>query len=92
MTLTASKLRRILSYNRTTGIFKWRERLSNRIRIDSIAGDENHVSGMRRIGIDGVSYFAQMLAVLHVTGKLPKKVIFKNGVRSDTRWRNLSAA
>jgi hypothetical protein len=87
--LTASKLRKLLSYSKSTGTFRWRERLSNCVHVGDIAGDSNHVSGMRRIGIDGVSYFAQMLAVLHVTGKLPKKVIFKNGVRSDTRWRNL---
>jgi hypothetical protein len=90
--LTASKLRRLLSYNKSSGVLRWRERLSNCVHVGDIAGDSNHVSGMRRIGIDGASYFASHLAVLHVTGKLPKKVFFKNGVRLDTRWRNLRTA
>jgi hypothetical protein len=86
--ITAEKLRRLL-----TGHFRWRVRRSNRIRVGDIAGDANHVGGARRIGIFGRSYLAHHLAVLHVTGKFPvHRVAFRNGLRSDSRWRNLKVA
>jgi hypothetical protein len=90
--LTASKLRQVISYNKSTGVMRWRERTSNRIRVGGEAGSKR-TDGFRKIVIGGKSYLAHLLCVLHVTGKLPDgKVIFKNGDRSDTRWRNIRAA
>jgi hypothetical protein len=74
-------------------MFRWLVSTSNRVRVGDIAGDSNHIGGARRIGIFGKSYLAHMLAVLHVTGRFPTKpVAFRNGLRSDTRWRNLRTA
>jgi hypothetical protein len=90
--ITASRLRDVLSYNRATGILKWRERTSNRIRIDAEAGSKRR-DGFRKIVIDGRSYLAHMLCVLHATGQWPPKPVkFNNGDRSDCRWRNLRTA
>jgi HNH endonuclease len=88
--LTASRLRKTLSYSKATGLFRWLVRHSNRVRVGDIAGDANHVGGARRIGIFGRSYLAHHLAVLYVTGRWPaNNVAFRNGIRSDCRWRNL---
>jgi hypothetical protein len=87
--LTASRLRKLLTYDRATGLFHWLVRPSKRIRVGSIAGSKRR-DGFIKIGIDKKSYLAQRLAVLHVTGKLPEgRIIFKSGDRSDARWRNL---
>jgi hypothetical protein len=41
MNLTASRLRKLLSYDKTTGLFRWLVRTSNRIRIGGIAGSRH---------------------------------------------------
>jgi hypothetical protein len=90
--ITASRLRQALSYDRKTGLFRWRERTSNRIRIGDIAGC-TRADGFRKIAVDGVSYLTNRLAVLHVTGRMPaNNVTRRNGNRSDDRLRNLRAA
>lgn len=90
--ITAERLRQVISYNKTTGLLRWRERTSNRIRVGSEAGSKR-TDGFRKVVIDGKSYLAHLLCVLHVTGKLPDgKVIFKNDDRTDCRWRNLRPA
>jgi len=90
--LTASRLRKLLSYNRASGIMRWRVRLSNRVSVGDIAGSK-HAGGARKIAIAGESYLAHRLAVLHVTGRWPANdVTHKNHNRSDDRWRNLRAA
>jgi hypothetical protein len=90
--ITAERLRKLLSYNKATGIFRWLVRTSNRVRVGSEAGSARS-DGFRKIAIDGKSYLSNRLAVLHTTGRWPaSNVIQKNGNRSDTRWRNLRVA
>jgi hypothetical protein len=90
--LTASRLRKLLSFEKSTGLFFWRVRTSNRIRVGDVAGSQRF-DGFRKIVIDGISYVAQRLAVLHVTGDWPaNNVIFRNGNREDNRWINIRAA
>jgi HNH endonuclease len=86
--LTASRLRKLLSYNRATGVFRWLVRPAKRILVDSVAGSKRR-DGFIKIGIDEKSYLAHHLAVLHVTGRWPNRVAFRNLDRNDTRWRNL---
>jgi hypothetical protein len=90
--ITASRLRKLLSYEPATGLLRWRERTSNRVRVGSVAGSKR-ADGYRKIAIDGISYVAQRLAVLHQTGEWPaSSVVFGNGNRADNRWRNLRPA
>jgi hypothetical protein len=92
MTLIAERLRSLISYNRASGVMHWRVRLSNRVAVGSEAGSARS-DGFRKVVIDGKSYLAHLLCFLYVTGKLPEgRVIFKNGQRADTRWRNLRTA
>jgi hypothetical protein len=87
--LTASRLRRLISYDGASGIMRWRVRLSNRVRVGDLAGSVNEI-GYRIIQIARQKFGAHRIAVLHVTGRWPtKNVFFKNGDKSDCRWKNL---
>jgi hypothetical protein len=90
--ITASRLRRLLSYSKSTGLLRWRESLSPRVRVGSVAGSVSEI-GLRIVQIAGRKYLGHRIAVLHVSGKWPAHNIkFKNGDKSDTRWRNLKFA
>ena len=82
-----SEMKRILSYNSGTGYFVWKRPYIGKRR--GVAGNKGK-DGYVRIGVDKKLYLAHRLAFLYMTGNLPdKKVIHKNGDRSDNRWENL---
>jgi hypothetical protein len=90
--ITAERLRDVLAYEKSTGVFRWRVRTSNRINIGDVAGSK-HRDGFRKIAVDGVSYLGQRLAVLHVTGSWPEQNVTRRNLdRSDNSWRNIRAA
>jgi hypothetical protein len=89
--LTASTLRKLLSYSKSTGLFRWRVRTSNRIRVGSMAGtvDANDYTVIK---IAGKRYYAARLATLAMTGERPaNNVTYRNGQRSDNQWINIRA-
>ena len=90
--LTAKRLRNILSYAPTTGIFRWKVSASSRAPVGSIAGAKNG-RGYHQIRIGGRPYSASRLAWFYMTGKWPNSEIsYLNGKPSDTRWANLREA
>jgi HNH endonuclease len=90
--LTASRLRDVLAFEKSTGLFRWRERTSNRINVGDVAGSRRS-DGFRKIVVDGRSYLSNRLAFLAVTGRWPERAVtHRNGIRSDTRWRNIRGA
>jgi HNH endonuclease len=90
--LTAKRLRKVLSYAPTTGIFRWKVTASSRAPVGAIAGAKN-ARGYRQIRIGGRPYSASRLAWLYMTGKWPNSEIsYLNGQPSDTRWANLREA
>ena len=90
--LTASRLRKVLSYAPRTGIFRWKVSASTRAPVGTIAGTKNG-RGYRQIRIDGRPYSASRIAWLYMTGKWPNSEIgYINGKPSDTRWANLQEA
>lgn len=87
--LTAERLREILDYNSETGVFIWKERLSQGSKTRTVAGGVG-VAGYSRIGIFGRRYTSHRLAWLHVYGEWPKfEVDHINGDRTDNRICNL---
>jgi hypothetical protein len=87
--ITASRLRYLLSYNKASGILKWKVSLSHRTRVGDIAGSIN-ADGLRIVQIAGRKYVGHRLCILFVTGRWPtKNVFFKNGDKSDCRYHNL---
>jgi HNH endonuclease len=90
--LTAKRLRKVLSYAPTTGIFRWKVNASSRASVGAIAGAKNG-RGYHQIRIGGRPYSASRLAWLYMTGKWPNSEIsYINGKPSDTRWVNLREA
>jgi HNH endonuclease len=90
--LTAKRLRDVLSYAPTTGIFRWKVSASSRAPVGAIAGAKNG-RGYHQIRIGGRPYSASRLAWLYMTGKWPNSEIsYINGKPSDTRWANLRKA
>ena len=82
----------LLSYDPTTGVFRWLVSRRSGVKAGSIAGSYND-QGYRRIKIDGKHYRENRLAWLIMTGKWPEhEVDHVNGVRDDNRWVNLRHA
>ena len=71
--LTTNRLRRLLSYEPATGLFRWLVRPSNRVNIGDIAGTID-AAGYVVIKIAGQRYYANRLAVLYVTGERKGRV------------------
>jgi len=87
--LTAKRLRKVLSYTPTTGIFRWKVSAGSRAPGGAMAGAKNG-RGYHQIRVGGRPYSASRLAWLYMTGKWPNSEIsYINGKPSDTRWANL---
>lgn len=89
MTISADRLRDILSYESETGLFHWR-RAWGRRRMGVPAGCFDKRGGYIVIGIDRVVYQAHRLAWLYVHGEMPDGLIdHRNGDGTDNRLSNL---
>lgn len=87
--LTAERLRELVSYDPETGIFTRLVRVARRVRVGDVAGAVNK-QGYVSFAIDGKTYSAQRLAWLYVHGKWPDACIdHLNGIRHDNRFANL---
>lgn len=93
--LTAQRLRELLEYDPTTGVFRWRNDAGcgGRIPAGAAAGGVNKVHGYANIHMDGTLYRAHRLAWLYMTGEWTKHEIDHiNRQRADNRWSNLREA
>jgi hypothetical protein len=86
------KLRKILSYDPETGVFRWKVYRHATVGIGSIAGTVNK-RGYVMIGTGGRVYQAHRLAWYYVTGLWPEHEIdHRNHVKTDNRFANLREA
>lgn len=89
--LTAEKLRSLLAYDASTGVFTWLV-THHRIVAGDIAG-QGHPEGYWQITIEGRKYLAHRLAWLYVHGEWPKgELDHENLDRCDNRLGNLRPA
>ena len=88
--LTAARLRELLVYDPTTGIFtRSASVIGPGRKVGRVAGSDNG-QGYIKLAVDGRFYRAHRLAFLYMTGSWPLgEVDHINGVRSDNRWGNL---
>lgn len=90
--LTQERLRQLLDYDPETGLFRWKNPTSVRVKVGDVA-DTLNSEGYLRVGIDGKRYRAHRLAHLYMTGEFPENdVDHINGIRTDNRWSNLRPA
>jgi hypothetical protein len=86
--LTVERLKYRLTYEPSSGIFRWNNAPSGR-KSGEIAGSR-HRKGYCQIMIDGKPYLAHRLAWLYVHGRWPKDQIdHKNGVKDFNPITNL---
>jgi len=86
--LTVDRVKELLSYDRDTGSFRWKD-YCNRREEGAVAGNLKP-NGYRRIQIDGNSYLASRLVWLIEKGSLPTGLLKRiNGDRSDDCIYNL---
>jgi len=86
--ISQTELKTILNYCPETGVFTWKKRLSNRVKIGDVAGADNH-NGYIKISIHGKLYFAHRLAWIYMTGNIPHIIDHINRNRSDNSFKNL---
>ena len=87
-TITAERIKELLSYDEDTGVFVWIGR-GKGIRTGRRAGSIDPVNGYRAIRIDGVTYHAQRLAWFLLHGTWPRLIRFQNHDRDDCSKKNL---
>lgn len=88
--LTVHRLRELLTYSPTTGLFTWKVTLGSRAAAGDTAGCLK-TDGYILIRVDRFLYRAHRLAWLYVHGAWPDQIDHRNGIRSDNRLVNLRA-
>lgn len=87
--LTAERLREVLHYDPETGVFTWKARTSNRVKVGDEVGftlTRGYVGTM----LDGRRYKLHRLAWLYVYGVWPDGDIdHKDGIKDNNRISNL---
>jgi len=90
-TLTAERLRELLSYDPATGHFTWKVS-RGRVKAGQQAGNRRP-DGYIRINVDGRMYYAHRLACLWMTGVFPQHLVdHKEHDPSDNRWSKIRPA
>lgn len=90
--LTAEKLRELLHYDPEIGIFTWKVRAANRVKVGNLAGCQNN-EGYLQISVLSRIYQAHRLAWLYMYGVWPEDQIDHiNRIRTDNRISNLREA
>ncbi len=89
--VTADRLRELLSYDPSTGLFTWLLSTGNRAPVGAVAGSVG--KGYVDIRIDQRLYKAHRLAWLYMTGEWPEQQIDHRDLnRANNRWDNLRVA
>lgn len=90
--LTAEELRRVLSYDPTTGVFRWRVSTARCVKPGDIAGSWRE-DGYWCVVYRRFNYNAQRLAHLYMVGEWPLRHVDHEDLdKGNNRWVNLRPA
>jgi hypothetical protein len=90
--ITLQRLKEVLYYDATTGVFIWITTLSSKGPAGSVAGVVRE-GGYRIITLDREQYKASRLAWFYINGEFPPKLIDHiNRIKTDDRIANLRLA
>ncbi len=88
--MTAQKLKTILSYDPETGLFTWKHGDEVNVHYRGKPAGSLKKNGYIQISYRYKKYYAQSLAILYTTNRLPQgRVRHINNKRSDNRLVNL---
>jgi len=86
--LTQKALQELLYYNPETGVFTWKQKITSKVIVGSLAGGYRQ-DGYYHIRIQGVKYLAHRLIWLYMYGELPDYIDHRDGNPSNNRLDNL---
>lgn len=90
--LTRQQLKDFLSYNPRTGLFHWKRTVRS-CKKGAEAGHSNDANQYSRISLNGIQYYAHVLAWFYMVGKWPEhEVDHRDTNKSNNRWKNLREA
>ena len=90
--ITQARLKELLDYDPSTGVFVWKVNRGGTAYAGSVAGRTN-TDGYIEISVDGVRHGAHRLAWLYVQNKWPRKEMDHiNLAKNDNRIGNLREA
>ncbi len=91
--LTVERLRALLRYDASSGVFIWIGSACRSLKNGTVAGVFHRSTGYVRIKIGRRIYYAHRLAWLYMTGKWPVALVdHQDGDKANNAWSNLRHA
>ena len=87
--LTQRYLKRILNYDKDTGLFIWKEPSAYKTKVGDLFGGVDISTGYFRGRLRGQTHLLHRLAFLYVTGEFPAQVDHIDHDKSNNKWDNL---
>lgn len=87
--LTQARASELLSYDRDTGILRWKVTLGSRAIAGNVAGSLNKKSGYLTVRLDKRNYHAHRVIWLMETSEWPFQIDHRNRIRHENWWDNL---